>query len=117
MNEVKTRYYDLLNVEEMVDLIIEEYMSGKAFIMTIPDRFVNEQLIDAIILKNPMDIQFVSEKLLSDENYKKVLNEDGVLLGLIPEPRRTLELCQVAISSDAYAIKFVPEILKSLVIY
>lgn len=29
MNEVKTRYYNLLNIEDTVDLNIEEYMSGK----------------------------------------------------------------------------------------
>jgi len=62
-----------------------------------------------------MDIQFVNTTLLTDAHYIKVLSKDGGLLGLIPEERRTRELCMIAVENESYAEKFIPENLKSLV--
>jgi len=50
--------------------------------------------------------------LLIDGDYKKVLYKDGGLLGLIPEDRRSIELCRIAVGEEPYAEKFVPEELR-----
>jgi len=97
------------------EVYVKEYLLGKTITKMVPDKRVSEELIDAIILKSPMDIQFIKAKLLSNDHYSRVLLKDGGLLGLIPEKRRTLELCRLAVLNEEYAEKFVPEELKSLV--
>jgi len=97
------------------DCFLEDYSFGKLLTKKIPDEYVNELLIQTIIGKNPMDIQYVSPWLLTDEHYKNVLSKDGGLLGLISIERRNLLLCKIAILEEPYAEKFVPEELKSLV--
>jgi len=94
---------------------LKEYLSGKEIIKQIPDDCITELTIGAIIFKNPLDIQFVSEGLVSDVHYMQVLRKDGGLLGLIPANRRTLELCRVAIKEEPFAEKFIPEELRCLV--
>jgi len=96
-------------------LILKEYLAGKILKEPIPDEDVTKFLVDAIVFKNPMDIQFICEALITDKDYENVLLKDGGLLGVVPESRRSLELCQIAVNEEAYAINFVPENLKSLV--
>jgi len=102
-------------VKDNLDLFFRKYLFGKELKESIPDVLVNERLLEAITIKNPIDIEFVNPNLLTDDHYKRILCRDGGLLGLIPEERRTLELCKLAISEEEYAVKFVPEGLKSLV--
>jgi len=83
----------------------------------IPDEYVTETLIDAIILKNPMDIEFIKAELLTDKHFIKILLKDGGLLGLIPIERRTLGLCKVAIENEEYAEKFIPKKLKRFMVW
>jgi len=101
--------------EEDFKGFIAEYLSGKPITGMIPHKYVNKLLMKTIIQKNPMDIQFVKHNLITTEFYKQVLVKDGGLLGLIPEERRTLELCRLAVSEEPYAETFVPERFKSLV--
>jgi len=103
------------NPETESYLFIERYLSGKPLNKAIPDKLVNELLIDAIILKNPLDIQYISPFLLKKDHYERILRKDGGLLGLIPYERRSLELCKLAIKDEVYAKKFIPQELKSLV--
>jgi len=105
------------SVAEKAELFINKYLSGKSIKEKIPDEYLVNRvmLIFDIIRENPMDIQYISPNLLTNEHYKKVLQKDGGLLGLLPEERRTLELCKVAVLEEPYAKKFVPEELKSLV--
>jgi len=100
---------------EVLESFIEEYLSGGTLKETVPNKYVTDSLIEAIILKNPMDSQFICSKLLTDEHYKKILRKDGGLLGLLPIYRRTLELCKIAIEEEPYAEKFIPNKLRSLV--
>jgi len=106
-----------LTYEGLSELFLESYLIGTVLDEMVPDNYVNEVLIEAIALRNPMDIEFVNADLLSDGDYKQILCRDGGLLGLVPEDRRNLELCQVAVEEEPYAETFVPERLKSLVKY
>jgi len=99
----------------IVDSVKEAYLQGKPPTEIIPNFFVDRYLIQAIINENPLDLQYINDKLLTDDNYREVLFRDGGLLGIIPEERRTLELCQIAILDELYAEKFIPEELRSLV--
>jgi len=105
----------VITKEAFVNSIVQAYLSGIPIFKTIPDDYVTSKLIDAIIHKNPMDIQFISSILLKDEHYRQVLCKDGGLLGVIPIRRRTLELCRIAFLEEPYAEKFIPENLRSLV--
>jgi len=104
-----------IDMDRTIHQFVDEYLSGKPIGEKIADERVSKFLIQAIILNNPMDIQFVSEKLITDEDYARVLKKDGGLLGIIPEARRTLELCNLAIKNEEYAERFIPERFKSLV--
>jgi len=94
---------------------LKGYLSGEQVIEKIPDVYVGEDLIEAIILKNPLDLQYINPNLLSAEHYKRILLKDGGLLGLIPKERRTVDLCKIAIDNEDYAKRFIPEKIKSLV--
>jgi len=96
---------------------VEEYLNGNSLSEKVPNGYVCELLITAIVVKNPMDIQYISPNLLTDENYRSILRKDGGLLGLLPESRRTLALCKLAVREEPYAERFIPENLKSLVKY
>jgi len=104
-----------LRTAKSTNSFLEDYLAGRKLKELIPDKYVSELLIDAIIEKNPMDIEFIKAGFLSDEHYRKVLHKDGGLLGLIPNRRRTLELCKIAIEDEAYAKLFIPKKLKRLV--
>jgi len=105
----------LYELEKKIQLVLKGYLEGKIIKKMIPDRFVSELLITAMITKNPMDIQFVRDTLLTDKHYERMLYKDGGLLGLISPKRRTLELCSIAVKEEEYAMKFVPQKLRSLV--
>jgi len=94
---------------------LKEYLAGELANEEISGIVASEALIDAIIDKNPLDLQYIKTKLLTDDHYKRVLLKDGGLLGLIPIKRRSLELCQVAITEEVYAERFIPRKIKSLV--
>jgi len=106
---------DINGLEIASSSFVQEYLSNKKLNEMIPDYCIDELFIDAIVLKNPMDIQYINTTLLTDDHYKRVLCKDGGLLGLIPEERRTLELCKIATLEEPYAETFVPERFKSLV--
>jgi len=96
-------------------VFIKGYLSGTQVSKTIPDEYICKLVMATLLARHPMDIQFVNEKLVTDDDYTKVLLKDGGLLGIIPEERRTLELCQIAVDEEPYAVRFVPETLRSLV--
>ena len=106
-----------IELQKNINLFVENYLSGKLLKEKVPDEYVCEFLLKAIVLTNPMDIQYVNTNLLTDEHYKRVLLEDGGLLGLLPVERRTLDLCKLALAEEPYAEKFIPEELKSLIKY
>ena len=112
LKQVRSKKQDF---QRNINLFVDKYLSGKFLKEMIPDELINDSVIRVIFLKNPMDIQYINPKLLSDDHYKRVLYKDGGLLGLVPEVRRTLELCKIAIAEEPYAEKFVPERFKSLV--
>jgi len=98
-----------------LNITFRKWLSLESVVEIIPDTYSTKLLIGAITWRNPMDIQFVNPDLITDEHYERILHKDGGLLGLIPEERRTLKLCQLAMLNEEYAIKFVPDNLKSLV--
>jgi len=98
-------------------LFIKEYLLGKRITEMIPDKYVNESLTDAILLRNPLDIQYVNADLITDGVYIGLVKKDGGLLGLIPEERRSQHLCALAYYNEPYAMRFIPEAMKSLVFY
>ena len=107
----------LILVRECVlNTVVQDYLSGIPLTRIIPDIFVDELLIQAIIGRNPLDLQYINATLLTDKHYKSVLRKDGGLLGLLPEARRTLSLCRIAIKEEPYAQKFIPEELRCSVI-
>jgi len=97
-----------------IDSASEEYLSGKPLKEKVPNACVSKALIEAIIARNPMDLQFIDVLFLTDDHYRRILIKDGGLLGLIPEKRRTLELCRLAVENEEYAKNFIPANLKSL---
>jgi len=104
-----------LNINKLADLVLEKYLLVKTLKMTVSDECVTKLLIETIIDNNPLDIEFINSNLISDDDYRNVLRKDGGLLGIIPEDRRNLELCKIAVTEELYAIKFVLENLRSLV--
>jgi len=102
-------------VQKRRDSFLEKYILGKPVSKAIPDECVDTLLIKLITRRNPMDMQFINPNLLTDEDYGRMLRQDGGLLGLIPEDRRSLELCQIAIKNEDYAETFIPSKFKSLV--
>jgi len=92
-----------------------KYSAGKPLKEKVPDDCVGDLLIDAIIERNPMDIQYVNTTLLTNEQCKRILRKDGGLLGLFPVKQRTSELCRIAVKEEPYAEKFIPERFKSVV--
>jgi len=117
INTTGLKMKELNGSEPTVEMIyfLEEYLLGKKLSQIVPDEYVRESLIEAIFLKNPLDIQYINSTRLTDEHYKRMLCKDGGLLGLIPEARRTMKLCKIAVENEAYAERFVPEKLKLLV--
>jgi len=108
---------ELTNEKSPINLT--EYLSGKPLTEIIDDYYISQSFIDAIIDRNPMDLQYLSFTVLIDvlkaSDYERVLRLDGGLLGLLPESRRTLELCRIAIENEPYAKRFVPKYLKGFV--
>ena len=106
---------NIVNEESrFLEKYIEYHLTGQRLIKMIPDMFVGERLIEYMVLSKPMDIQYINPNLIKDADYGKLLRKDGGLLGLIPEDRRTLELCEIAIGEEEYAVRFIPEKLKGL---
>jgi len=99
------------------DYLLEDYLLGKPLTEKVPDYCVDALLIKAIVNRNPLDLQYINATLLSDKIYARVLRKDGGLLGLVPEERRTLTLCEIAIFEEQYAERFIPQKLRSLVKY
>jgi len=112
--DVDCSLFETENKREINASIVKSLVN-KSLNRNVPDYCADEYFIGRILYRNPLDLQFVNPNLISDEHYKKALYKDGGLLGLIPENRRTLELCKIALENEEYAERFIPEALRSLV--
>jgi len=69
-------------------------------------------VVSAIIRSNPYNIEKLPLIQLTDEDYSLAVSLDGGVLALIPEDRKTLDICNVAMENEPYAKEFIPESLK-----
>jgi len=62
--------------------------------------------------KNPYNFEKLKDEYQTIALCKKIVSLDGGLLGLVPEDRRTLEVCQIAVENEPFATTFIPKALK-----
>jgi len=97
-----------------VDKLINMIMANKAPIKTLTTNQLVPKVIKAIITTNPYNIEKISSMSLTDEDYKLAVSLDGGVLAFIPEDRKTIELCEIAVKNEQYAEHFVPKHLNKL---
>ena len=76
--------------------------------LTLPICDTNKQC-EQLILKNLFNIVFIKDELLTENLCKNVVRQYGCLLKYIPNEKRTIEICKLAIEQDQFALLYVEE--------
>ena len=105
-------YNEPINVEKIIDAVETKTMS----IETLPKKYLISRVIVALININPYNIEKISSISLKEEDYKLAVSIDGGVLALIPEDKKTLDICKIAVENEPYAKAFLPKNLKELLI-
>jgi len=117
---ISLKYYPQLEYQMVydesirIDEIIESVKNNEVSIALIAERYLIPSVILAIITKNPYNIENIPSMRLIDEDYKLAVSLDGGVLALIPEDRKTLDICKIAVENEPYAKEFVPKHLYNL---
>ena len=95
------------NITESVKLaIINRFPS---YIQTIPIKEQTIEQINTALLFTPLNIQYVNQDLVSDNNLALLVLKDFNILPHIKKERLTQNLCDIAVNGNTLLIKNVPE--------
>jgi len=109
-------YNILYNKFSKLDEFINRINRNEISVESLPEKYLVSSVIVAIITKNPYNIEKLSSIQLTDEDYNLAVSIDGGVLAFVPEERKTLDICKLAIENEPYAREFVPESLNKLLI-